>query len=146
MELLLSASHLYRDAVLVPGTHSHCWLVAHPSTLLSDMWVWAHSDCVLFTIHRPPATVLTLITVPIQERLSRRQMGLMGEVMKSSDKRIRLLTEIMQGIRVIKFFSWSGLFHATAEWSWRCSHFITGILSPPLLRVVEITSTGRNRS
>ena len=52
------------------------------------------------------AAALMIISVPIQERLSRRQMALMGQVVMSSDKRIRLLTEILQGIRVIKFFSW----------------------------------------
>ncbi|KAJ3017159.1 UNVERIFIED_CONTAM: hypothetical protein HDU68_011823 [Siphonaria sp. JEL0065] len=48
--------------------------------------------------------------LPLQGLMIRRLMSLRSSVAKTSDKRLRLSSEILQGIRIIKYFSWETQF------------------------------------
>lgn len=50
--------------------------------------------------------VFLLVGIPIQSRITTRLSRYRKETAATTDKRVRLMQEIIQGIRVIKFYSW----------------------------------------
>ncbi|KAF9429896.1 ATP-binding cassette, sub-C (CFTR MRP), member 9 [Podila epigama] len=53
---------------------------------------------------------IMLLTIPINARLSVVMKTLQQAQMKNKDKRIKLMNEILNGIRVIKLYAWEGTF------------------------------------
>ena len=57
--------------------------------------------------------LLMIITIPLNGFIIKKLKGLQMNIMAKKDQRIRLTNEVLQGIRVIKFFSWEESFEAT---------------------------------
>eukprot|EP01028_Stygiella_incarcerata_P007998 TRINITY_DN335_c0_g4_i1.p1 TRINITY_DN335_c0_g4~~TRINITY_DN335_c0_g4_i1.p1 ORF type:complete len:1380 (-),score=414.43 TRINITY_DN335_c0_g4_i1:928-5067(-) len=51
-----------------------------------------------------------VVMIPVQWRLGKMISSLRKANLKQSDQRVKLMNEILQGIRVIKFFAWEGPF------------------------------------
>ncbi|KAI8834383.1 P-loop containing nucleoside triphosphate hydrolase protein [Chytriomyces cf. hyalinus JEL632] len=55
------------------------------------------------------------LCMPLQALMIRRLMQLRGAIAPVTDKRIKLSSEILQGIRIIKYFSWESTFSGSID-------------------------------
>lgn len=62
-----------------------------------------------------PALVVMAILVPFTQRLAKKFMHLEESMMAHRDARLTLMTQILNAIRVVKYFSWEKSVHAEVE-------------------------------
>jgi len=51
-----------------------------------------------------------VISIPLQGKIALKQMKAVRKMMKITDKRVKLLNEILQGIKIVKFYAWEASF------------------------------------
>jgi len=57
-----------------------------------------------------PSLAVLFLSAPIQGIVIKKQQALQKAVMKTSDARVKLVNEVLQGIRVCKYYNWEGAF------------------------------------
>eukprot|EP00941_MAST-03F_sp_MAST-3F-sp1_P003569 g3569.t1 len=86
---------------------------------LHNMWSAPFQIIVAFTqlyIYIGPSgfvgLLVMLIVIPVKARLVRILEGIRKRVVKKTDARVKLITDVVQGIKVVKFYSWESSFTA----------------------------------
>lgn len=59
--------------------------------------------------------VFTLLTLPVQGALFSKQIALRKSTLGITDKRVKLMNEILQGIKAVKFYAWEKPFSAAVK-------------------------------
>jgi len=53
---------------------------------------------------------LLVLSIPFQGKMAFEAMTIQGEQMKTTEQRVKLLNEVLQGIKIVKFYAWEASF------------------------------------
>jgi ABC-type multidrug transport system fused ATPase/permease subunit len=94
-------------------------------------------------------TAIMLVMTPISSLITKRMSKCEGEVLKKKDERMSITSEVLQGIRIIKWFVWEDSYRGIisdirklevlslrASWVWQAALNVTSGITPTLIGVV----------
>nr|XP_027211385.1 canalicular multispecific organic anion transporter 2-like [Penaeus vannamei] len=100
------------DAQCVGDTFIHLWaIVASPAVILvSLVFLWQELGPSVLA-----GLAVLLLLVPVNSYLSNRMKALVFSTLKFRDQRVKMVSEVINGIKVLKLYAWEGSFAAKVE-------------------------------